>query len=141
MANYATAGTQLKLDISGTYTNVPNVLTLTASGADKTSVDVTPISSTATVEIGATTTYGQFDMELAWDPDDTVHQALYTAATTANTTSNIKIQLPSGPTNDVITCTGGYFKFGGWSFDNQGAIKISFTYVISASTAPAIAST
>lgn len=139
MANYATNPTQLKLDISGTYTDVPQVLELTSSGADKTAIDVTPISSSSTVEIGASTTYGEFTIRMAWDPDNAVHQALYTAATTSGSTSNIKIQMPSGITTDVITCTGGYFKFGGWNFENQGAIQMTVTYVISG--APTIAST
>lgn len=129
-APFVTAGTQLKLDISGTYTNVPGVEQITSSGGDKTTVDVTAISDTAAVEIGGKTIFGSLQIPLFWDPLDTVHQAIYTAAVTSGSTSNIKISFPTA-TARVMTCTGGHFKLSGLDLSKDAGGKMTFEYVMS----------
>jgi len=123
-----TAGTQLKLDISSTYTNVPGVLSIQGSGAQKTKIEYTALSDTGKKFKGGIPEYGELSIEVAWDPSDTVHQALLTAAQTSNSTSNIKV-ICSDTGAAEVAYTGGYFDAPQFGWEKDAINKITFKYV------------
>lgn len=123
-----TAGTQLKLDISSTYTNVPGVQSIQGSGAQKTKVEYTALSDTGKKFLGGIPEYGQLAIVLAWDPADTVHQAILTAAQAANSTSNIKV-ICSDTGAAEVAYTGGYFDAPQFGWDKDALNILTVNYV------------
>jgi hypothetical protein len=120
-----TAGTLVKIKISGTYTLIPGLQNFTNDGGEKGEIDTTPLNATAKTSVGGTPDYGTWTGELAWDPGDTVHQALAARyATTPAPTEDFEITM-----TDVGAATVqffGYIKRFNPTYDKESFNKSNF---------------
>jgi len=93
-------GTLLKyLSVSSptTYTTIPGVMNVTPPSRTRKSTDVYVHDSAAPITKTGAYEPMEVAFELAWDPSDTAHLALFTAQA-AKTAGSYKIVLPSSPT-------------------------------------------
>lgn len=127
-ATSLTAGTVLKHKISSVFTAVPGVRSIGGSGSSKTKVDVTALSDTAKKYLGGFPDYGELNVELMWDPGDSVHQAILTAAQTSGTTSDIQITMTDAGAA-TVEYTGGYWDAPQFSWENETYNKLTLKYV------------
>lgn len=78
------------------YTTIPGVMNITPPPRKRKSTDIYVHDSAAAITKTGAYEPMEVSFELAWDPGDTTHQALFTAQD-AKTVKRYKIVLPSSP--------------------------------------------
>lgn len=97
---------QIKGGAIVSYTTLDGVLSIRESGGSSSDINVTPINSAAKVSIPGFADYGSIEMELAYDPKDTVHKSLRTAfgsATVSGKRRDLKWTYADGTTTNSST--------------------------------------
>jgi hypothetical protein len=120
MAQYATQGTQLQLEIATVFTNVPGVEALDGPGGDKEEIEVTAISDTVKKYLSGLRDEGEVSFGLFYDPANAVHAAIksnYDAS--GNTVVNWKIILPDDGAAEIAFS--GYVKTFRWNHQKNTA--------------------
>jgi hypothetical protein len=95
-AAWSTAGMTLSVTISSVVTAIPGVEGIpTVSPGQKTQIDTTPISATASTSVVGLPSPGTMNFTLMYDPDDTTHQYLLASFNSAGNAAEVW----------TITCT------------------------------------
>lgn len=126
-----TAGTQFHIKVSGSYAQLYGVKSCSGSSASKTKVDITSLTDTAKKFLGGQPDVGEFTLEIMYDPSDTTHQALKTAADTPGSATDFKITMADAGAAVVewsaANSNQGYFDAFGLSFEadtyNKATVK------------------
>lgn len=107
MARYSAAGTVLERSTDGvSYTTVPNVRGVNVQGGQKQTIDATCIDDVAVQEVDGLPNFGSAQITIAWDPDNSVHQALRADYEATNVSRYFRIKPPNASStvgNTVIS--------------------------------------
>ena len=96
---YSTAGATFYRSTDGTtYTQVPSVQSVSINGAAKAEIDSTSLEDTAQTTVDGLPGFGTVELVIAWDPANTVHQALQADFAASNTSRYWKLSHPSSGT-------------------------------------------
>lgn len=76
MAQFATQGSKLQLEIATVFTDVPGVEGLDGPGGDKEEIEVTAISDTVKKYLSGLRDEGEVSFNLFYDPANAVHAAI-----------------------------------------------------------------
>lgn len=111
MAASHTAGTLVKVKISGVFTLIPGLQNFDNDAPDKAEIDTTALDATARTSVGGTPDYGTWSGVVAYDPASSVHQYLKTRYdTTPSPTDDFEITM-SDAGAAVVTFSGYIKKF------------------------------
>jgi hypothetical protein len=130
----SSAGTVLKVTISGTPTAIPGVQGISGPGGDKEQIEVTALSDTAKKFIAGHADFGSVTFTIFYDQSEASHVHIFTQYSTANTTDALTIESSdNGAAN--IACAG---SFVGWEFDYSQNAPITARVTFRLSGAPTI---
>lgn len=95
------ASWQFKASSGGSYAAVNGVINFTLPSPDSGTEDITPTDATVAKEGNTLINWTDLEMEIDWDTEDTVHQAMI-AAIGSQTEAYVKVTLSGGRTIEYV---------------------------------------
>jgi hypothetical protein len=126
---FATAGTDLQVEINSVFTPIEGVEGLDGPTGSKEQIEVTALKDTAKKFVAGMPDYGEVTFNLYWDPAEAAHQYLLTSYQTANKTEKWKI-VASDAGAATATFDGQVTGFK-WSFQKGSAAMVAVTIKVS----------
>lgn len=106
MAVYSSAGTLFQINISGTFTNVGGVESISGPTGEKTTIDTTALADTAATSVAGLPDYGEVTITCMDNPGDSGNARILTRFQASNVTDNFKLVLPFSGTGNTIAFDG-----------------------------------
>lgn len=132
MAVYSMAGALVQINISGVFTNIGEVESISGPTGEKTTIDTTALAATASTSVSGLPDYGEITLSVMDNPGDAGNARLLTRFAASNVTDNFKIILPFSGTGNTLAFDG-YVRT--WAFDGQKNAPGKFSCAIKLSGA------